>query len=195
MSNTLYQIEKNVEDVRQTVLTNCVKMLNERGVQTFTVDNVLKQQSDDLIYNIGDKIVCKIIFHKITAINKSYGMMEFVENYKDSKKIIVVKEINKRVLQHAKDINSNLEVFMEKELMINLIDHELVPKHKVLSKEKGEEVLKSYIAKKKNMPKILSNDPVSRYYGVKPGDIFRIVRPSEKSGLVPTYRLVVKGSL
>lgn len=204
MSNKLYQIEKNAEDIRKTVLTNCVKMLTERGMFNKEnlqnrIDTVLKRQTDVSTYELGEtggkKVICKLIPHKITAINKSYGLMEFLEEYKNAKKFVVLKDINKRVLQHALSIDITSEVFLEKELMINLVDHDLVPKHIVLTKEESDEVLKTYIAKKKNMPKILSNDRVARYYGVKVGDIFKIIRPSEKSGLVPTYRLVIKGTL
>ena len=41
------------------------------------------------------------------------------------------------------------------------------------------------------MLKIHKSDPISKYYNAQVGDIFRITRPSENSGLTNTYRLVI----
>lgn len=111
--------------------------------------------------------------------------------YKDIPKIIVVKEINKKAIQYVYNTFPNAEVFIENELLINLIDHDLVPEHEILSKEECDELLENYNAKKRNLPKILKTDPVARYYNMKPGDICKIIRPSEQSGFVAFYRLVV----
>jgi len=37
----------------------------------------------------------------------------------------------------------------------------------------------------------LSTDPVAKYYGLKKGDIVRIIRSSETSIVSPFYRLIV----
>jgi DNA-directed RNA polymerase I, II, and III subunit RPABC1 len=43
---------------------------------------------------------------------------------------------------------------------------------------------------KNHLPKILVRDPISRYYGAKSGDIFKVIRPSSASGEYITFRLV-----
>jgi DNA-directed RNA polymerase I, II, and III subunit RPABC1 len=76
--------------------------------------------------------------------------------------------------------------------MINIVDHILVPKHIVLTTEEGKEVLEAYCAKKKNMPLLLTTDPVARYYNMKHNEIVKIIRPSIMTVETPFYRIVVK---
>ena len=75
----------------------------------------------------------------------------------------------------------------------SILEHELVPKHRVLSPEEAEEVLKKYCATPQQLPKILASDPVVRELGAKPGDIIEIVRESETAGKAIYYRVVVRG--
>jgi DNA-directed RNA polymerase I, II, and III subunit RPABC1 len=202
---TLFQIEKTSEDIRKTVLTNIVKMLTERKLLAkdnlaANIEKVLSMQSDDMTYVIqldekNKTFAVKIVFQKITAINKSYGISEFLAYYKSGPKLIVVKDISKKAIQYILNNFSNTEIFLEKELMINVVDHVLIPKHEVLAKEDVDVFFETYNCKKRNMPKILSTDPIAKYFNMKVGDICRITRPSDTSGFVPTYRLVVKGSL
>ena len=79
--------------------------------------------------------------------------------------------------------------------MINLIDHDIVPEHNLLSIEEKNDFKKIYDNDVSNLPKILLYDPISRYYNSKIGDIFRIKRPNISSGYSIFYRVVVNGSL
>ncbi len=71
--------------------------------------------------------------------------------------------------------------------------HVLVPEHRVLSKEEGEEVLRRYRVKPHQLPLIKSSDPVARAIGAKPGDIVEIKRESFTAGRALAYRYVVEG--
>ena len=84
-------------------------------------------------------------------------------------------------------------MFLEKELMINIIEHDIVPEHKILTPEEKLIFYEEYSCKKKNLPRILNTDPVAKYYNMKPGDICKIIRVSEVSGSVFSYRIVTKG--
>ena len=205
MSNiNIYQIEKNTEDIRRTVLANIVKMFTERKMLNSAdleknIDAILKLQSDDLIYsmklNNERTLSIKIVFQKITAMNKSYGITDFLDSFQDDIKIIVVRDISKKAYMHIYNNYPNTEIFLEKNLMINLIEHVLVPKHELLAENEYEDFFEKYHCKKRNIPKLYTTDPVAKYYNMKPGNICRILRPSEKSGYVVSYRIVVKGSL
>ncbi|ADP77453.1 DNA-directed RNA polymerase, subunit H [Methanothermus fervidus DSM 2088] len=79
--------------------------------------------------------------------------------------------------------------------MVNkdILKHELVPKHVVLSKSEAKKVLKDLNIDAEKLPKIRTSDPVVKVIGAKAGDIIKIIRKSPTAGKFVTYRLVVEG--
>lgn len=200
----LQPIEKSNDEIRKTVLKNVVKMLYERGyINKNDLDNEIKNitsfQSTDYIYKIkidymNDKtLIVKILPQKITSVSKSSAIGDFLNEYRDFRKIVIVNNISKKAMQYVRNNYSKTEIFTEEEMMINLIDNVLVPKHEILPKEEALNFYEKFNCKKRNMPKLLSGDPVARYYNMKPDDIVRIIRNSKLTGHTVSYRLVVKG--
>ena len=74
-----------------------------------------------------------------------------------------------------------------------ILEHELVPKHEVVSLEEGIEILRKYGIRPEQLPWIKASDPVVRAIGARPGDIIRIVRRSPTGGEIVVYRYVVPG--
>ncbi|MGC8812323.1 MAG: DNA-directed RNA polymerase subunit H [Candidatus Aenigmatarchaeota archaeon] len=71
--------------------------------------------------------------------------------------------------------------------------HELVPKHILLSEKEKEELLKNYGISLKDLPRILSSDPMAKAINAKVGDIIKIIRKSPTAEVSEYYRVVVRG--
>lgn len=210
----LLPIEKNNKTRVNIVLTNIVKMLTERKLLDISKQNdyikrLIEEQTDDQTYKIdldypdqsrklNKMMIIRLVNQKITSISKSPAINELMITYKEHPKIIVVTSISQKsryLIQSDPLSYHNTEIFLEKELLTNLVDHVSQPKYVLLSDAETTAVLSAYHTKRREVPKILLGEPISLYYNVRPGQMFRIIRPSETSGQGVSYRLVVKGQI
>jgi len=83
-----------------------------------------------------------------------------------------------------------IEFFMESELITDITEHEMVPKHELLQPEERKKLLEKYDIKESQLPQIKTFDPQVRYYGFKKRDIIKISRLSETAGIYDDYRTV-----
>jgi DNA-directed RNA polymerase subunit H len=70
-------------------------------------------------------------------------------------------------------------------------DHDLVPKHALLSPQECEAVLKRYGIDAPQLPKIHVSDPAAKEIEAKVGDIIKVVRKSPTAKESVFYRLVI----
>lgn len=198
--------------VRRTVF----QMLNDRGYNI--AEKYLKEEKQafveefkDVTQDGGGREKFVILVHKVNdpgqqlivffpEENKRVGvkpirmLAEKMDEKKIQEAIFVVRQpltsLARTAMQELQS-KMTLEVFHENELMVNITQHELVPKHQPMSQEEKDAVLERYKLKAAQLPRIQVHDPVARYFGLKKEQVVRIIRPSETAGKYITYRLVV----
>ncbi len=74
----------------------------------------------------------------------------------------------------------------------DVMKHELVPRHEVLSDEEARAVLEKYGVTPDQLPKIFAHDAVARSVRAKPGQILKIKRKSATAGEHIAFRYVIE---
>lgn len=207
----LLPVRYDLETIRKTILSNTVKLISERGlINKSKVDDVIKKIVDDTNedyiykvsldteYDIQEKkfktIYIKLINGKVTGVTKNSPISDFIMEYKNDYKIVIVKDVTNKLIQSIQDSYSFIEIFKEDFMMINLVEHVLVPQHQILTDSEKDLFLTEYGVRMRDVQTIYTTDPVARYYNMRPGQVCRIIRPSGSSGFGIAYRKVVKGS-
>jgi len=206
----LLPIEKSVHQQLVDVKTTIVKIFINRGfIKMENKDKYLKKliesENDDMEYILqldneknyntiikNKKIYIKIFDYKISSINKTSPIGEFISKYDKEYKFLIVQDINSKSDNIIDSYDTQIEIFKFNKLQSDITEHDLVPLHIVLEKEEGDKVLESYRARKRDMALIRTNDPVAKYYNMKAGEIVKIIRPSIVTNEIVFYRLVIK---
>lgn len=211
-------ILKDVDTIKTTVITNIVKMLSYRGwISKKDIGTIIKtlvtNHPDDGIYKIplsldlndselyigekaksfvGTYVMVRLLNQKITGVNnnKSHEVGDFLSDHKKCHKIIVVESISEKA-QNQVNKMPHTESFIESSLMLNLVEHECSPQYEILTNAKVNAFMVAYGIKRKQIPKLENIDPVARYLFIKKGQIVRILRNNEVTGLSIGYRVVI----
>jgi DNA-directed RNA polymerase subunit H (RpoH/RPB5) len=132
----------------------------------------------------------------------SVDITNFTNKYNDKLNIIIVfnnDTISTPILVQLSKYDKmlqkkggTLQYFHLKNLLFNPTKHQLVPRHIKLSNEEVTEMMDKYLVRGKiQLPYILHNDPIAKWLGLKQGDVIKIERYNENSGLAYYYRVCV----
>ena len=160
------------------------------------------KQLDMLVENptTGKKAYVK--FHLSKSLRNN-NIQEYIEDLfnldnilkKSDDLIIVLKdEPNDSLIKIVKNILEQQNIFIIlyniKRLQFNILEHELVPSHRVLSEKEASDIKKKYnIKDDSQIPDISRFSPVSLAIGIRPGDMCEIMRPSKTAIMAPFYRI------
>jgi DNA-directed RNA polymerase I, II, and III subunit RPABC1 len=189
------------------------KMLHDRG---YLVDEEIDQEMDfdtfkltypnvaslNSIYGHSDPMMPRILTKFDCppgrfATAELKALVEEAASEKVDRMIFIVREGSitantKKAIERLRLTKKlQVELFEEKEVIINITEHELVPKHVPLTADQKAELLDRYKVNETQLPRIMRTDPVVKYLGVDPGTILQITRKSETAGRYVTYRLVI----
>jgi len=77
-------------------------------------------------------------------------------------------------------------------IQFDMMSHDLVPLHTIISEKEKGELLRKYNIEPNQLPKILDTDPASIFIGAKSGQIVKIIRNSHTAKEAIAYRFVVE---
>lgn len=217
--NPQLSVRIDTETIRERVLSNIVKMLFHRGwIKHENLENrtkaVIDSANDENLYKVkldvklgtfptyefqnvdgkadfvDDVMFIKLVPQKVTSVGKSPIIVDFLTTYKQSHKMLIVDEMSDKS-RNALMSNKYVEVFSEKKVLQNVMDHVLSPAYEILTPDECTEVLKEYQLTRRQMQIMFDTDTVAQYLFLKKGRIVRITRNSEASGNAIGYRIVV----
>jgi DNA-directed RNA polymerases I, II, and III subunit RPABC1 len=189
-----------------------VQMVHDRGymVSQAELDMSLQQFKDTFGEDVNREELTILVQSKDDSTNQLYVFfppkdekvnIKLIRRYAERMKeenvqraiLVVPNELTPSARAVLTEMASKflIESFREEELLVNITEHELVPKHVKLTIDEKDELLKRYRVKESQLPRIQITDPIARYYGLRRGDVFKILRPSETAGRYVTYRLVM----
>ena len=110
--------------------------------------------------------------------------------------IIIKDEPNETLINELKHIWESEGIFIVveniKRLQFNILEHVLVPPHRILTESEVTQIMKKYnISDKIQFPDISRFDPVAKVIGLRPGQVCNIIRPSKTSIQSNYYRICV----
>ena len=194
---------KNIKK-QYKIRNNVLYMLKERKYNVpedmFNIDfNVfkLKYKNEDLDFILEkneEKIYVKF-YNKSLTSNTFKSIYKQIKNIDENFKILILinQKLSHPIIKLLKtDEFKDVEVFYSIRFIINITKHELAAKHILLSDDEINNLLTKYNCKKNQLKKIKISDPMSEYYAAKLGDVFKIIRKSNSSGLYTDYRVVVE---
>ena len=198
----LFHIEITSDEKTKRVLLNIIKMLSDRSVLDPTKcekhhNDLIDSVNDEFLFKIksdfnDDLYIIKFVHYKLTTIKKITEIENILYNsYQHDHKIFIVNDIVKKAYDQFLEFK-NTEVFLEKELIINILDNILQPKFEILTKNERKQLIEEYQLLKKQLPRMLESDPVARYFNLKPGDMVRIIRQSITTCDSIYYRIIIK---
>jgi DNA-directed RNA polymerase I, II, and III subunit RPABC1 len=192
-------VEYNSKEINLIIMENVLKMLERRGLINSWSDNLKKISTDvtgktifDIEVKDKKKYSIYLVGAKLTSIVQGTPLDEYLSNNLDIHKIVIAKDVAKKVVKQIVVDYTNAEFFFESEMMEDIPSKVFIPVHQLISQEEKAELLNKF--SEQELARIFLTDMMSRYYGAKIGDIFRIIRPSFTAGKNVFYRRVVQGS-
>lgn len=120
--------------------------------------------------------------------------VEEVLTKEDTLLVVVKDEVNDTLLNTLKHIWESEKIFIIlislQRLQFNILEHSLVPPHRVLNESEKINIKNRYnIINDNQFPELSRFDPVAKAIGIRPGEVCEIIRPSKTAISAPYYRI------
>jgi len=164
------------------------------------LDMILEKLNEDPTTKSKGKIYIRYYLAKALRPANLQEMIDDLFNVEEVLKktdtlLIVVKdEVNDTLINTLKHIWEQDKIFIIiqslKRVQFNLLNHILVPPHRILSIPETIQIRTRYnIMSDGQFPDISRFDPVAQAIGIRPGQVCEIIRPSKTAISAPYYRI------
>lgn len=171
-------------------------------LQNKQLDMLMEKKKEDPTTKRKNKIYIRYYLAKtlkaqnIQEIIDDLFNLEEILTKQDTLMIIIKDDMNEsmtNLLKHIWEQDGILIVIQSiKRLQFNILEHTLVPPHRVLSNDEVAEIKKRYnIMDDSQFPDISRFDPVAQVIGIRPGQVCEIIRPSKTAITSYYYRICV----
>ena len=163
-------------------------------IQTKQMDMLLKKTTTDKSVYVKYHLAKSLRPVNIYEYIEDLFTLEDVLQKKDDLIVIMKDEPNDTIRKTLTDIWEKDGIFIIvlniKRLQYNILKHQLVPEHIVLSAEEAAAIKQKYnIHDDSQIPDISRFSPVSQVIGIRPGELCRIYRPSKTAIKAEFYRI------
>lgn len=206
--STVYKSRKTILDLMKKQNYNVEEYENfsvnevNTMLQNKQLDMLLEKTDEDPNTKRKNKIYIRYYLAKTLRPQNIQEMIDDLFNLeeiltKDDTLMVVTKDdLNETItnlLKHIWEQDGILIVVQSiKRLQFNILDHVLVPPHRVLSKDEVDRVKTKYnIMDDTQFPDISRFDPVAQIIGIRPGQVCEIIRPSKTAISAYYYRICV----
>jgi DNA-directed RNA polymerase subunit H (RpoH/RPB5) len=166
--------------------------------------DMLLETKDEVVTNENPKKKIYIRYY-LSARPAAKNIREMIDDLfiltetlrkEDTLFIIIKDDPNETLINEIKHIWEAEGVFIViesiKRLQFNILNHVLVPPHRIMMESEVKEIIKKYnISDRSLFPDISRFDPVARAIGLRPGNVCHITRPSKTAIETNYYRICV----
>jgi DNA-directed RNA polymerase subunit H (RpoH/RPB5) len=167
------------------------------------LDMLLEKNNEDVVTNKKPKVYIR--YHLGKTIRPNTHLQEMIEDLfileqtltKDDTLFIIIKDdVNETLINELKHIWEKDGIFIVvesiKRLQFNILDHTLVPKHRIMNDEETQNIMLKYnVTDIKLFPEISRFDPVAKAICLRPRQVCEIIRPSKTAITTFYYRVCV----
>lgn len=193
----------SINDIHSMQLNNQMDMLVSKKMPETSGEAPKKVY---VKYYLESKIIRDVILNNIVEdlfetpdVDVSPTAAPILNKDRDTVVIILANEPNDTLYTKIKFLFDNRGIFVIpisiERLQFNILEHDLVPKHYVMSEDEVAEMCKKYNLTPENavsrLPEISRFDPVAMCIFLRPGQLCHIIRKSENSVTADYYRACV----
>ena len=189
-------VQRNPHELIKIVAENICQMLRDRGLSlsdkevSTLMQEVQKQERDSHLikYQVKPDLLIMIFMRKMSSAD--------IEIPAEPPHKLIISVDKKNITsyldrnRHKRQDRKSCEIFSFNNLLVNITKHRYQPKFRWLTSEEKKELLKRYKTKAKNLPKICFDDPITKWYFKKIGDVVEIIRSNPVMGQEVSYRVV-----